>query len=268
MAQDVTSWSEMRQVYRELKKPEVKEVYNSIIIDTVDIAADYCKKYVCDQNDIDDLTDLDYGKGWTKFKDEFNEIFRGLTQLGYSVFFIGHDKEVVEDPKGTKRTVYRPSLSTSVRTVITGMADIYAYAHQKAKGEPTVLTLRDPSGLYDCGCRFKYIPDEIIMSYDNLVHAISSAIDKEAAEHGNKFVSNEKTNSIPTAKVYDFEAMKNEFKTTVATLMQQNQSNAVKITNIVEKYLGKGKKVGDCTPTQCEQLELINLDLSDLIVKN
>lgn len=69
----------MRQVYRELKKPEVKEVYSSIIIDTVDIAADYCKKYVCDQNDIDDLTDLDFGKGWTKFKDEFNEIFRGLT---------------------------------------------------------------------------------------------------------------------------------------------------------------------------------------------
>ena len=27
MAQDITSWGEMKQVYRELKKPAVKEMY-------------------------------------------------------------------------------------------------------------------------------------------------------------------------------------------------------------------------------------------------
>lgn len=39
IAQDVTSWSEMRQVWRELKKPEVKEAYKTLIIDTVKISA-------------------------------------------------------------------------------------------------------------------------------------------------------------------------------------------------------------------------------------
>ena len=46
MAQDVTSWAEMRQVYRDLKKPEVKEIFKTVIIDTIDIAADRCKKYI------------------------------------------------------------------------------------------------------------------------------------------------------------------------------------------------------------------------------
>ena len=102
MAQDITSWAEMKQVYRQLKNPEVQQQFRSIIIDTIDIAADRCKKYICNQNAIEDLGDLGYGKGWTKFKDEFNEIFRGLTQLGYAVFFIGHDKpETVENPDGT-----------------------------------------------------------------------------------------------------------------------------------------------------------------------
>ena len=82
IAQDVTSWAEMRQIYRELKKPEVQKAYKAVVVDTIDIAADRCKKYVCTQNDIEDLSELGYGKGWTKFKDEFNEIFRGLTQLG------------------------------------------------------------------------------------------------------------------------------------------------------------------------------------------
>lgn len=123
IAQDVTSWSEMKQVYRELKKPEIKEHFKAVIVDTIDIAADRCKKYICQQNGIEDLGELGYGKGWTKFKEEFNEVFRGLTQLGYAVFFIGHDKEVtVDNGDGTSKTVIRPALSTSTRTVISGMA--------------------------------------------------------------------------------------------------------------------------------------------------
>ena len=51
----------------------------------------------------------------------------------------------------------------------------------------------------------------------------------------------------------------------VGTLMSENQSNAVKITAIVDKFLGKGKKVGDCTPEQSEQLDLIVHELEDLI---
>lgn len=62
IAQDITSWGELKQVYRELKKPEVQEVYKSIIIDTVDIAASLCEKYICNQLDIDTLGDVGYGE--------------------------------------------------------------------------------------------------------------------------------------------------------------------------------------------------------------
>ena len=141
MAQDITTWGEMKQVFRELKKPEVQAVYKAVIVDTIDIAADRCKKYICQQNGIEDLGDLGCGKGWTKFKDEFNEVFRGLTQLGYAVFFIGHHKaEMIDNPDGTKTQIVRPQLSGSTSSVIAGMADIYGYAHQKYTGELSVLT--------------------------------------------------------------------------------------------------------------------------------
>lgn len=39
MAQDVTSWSEMKQVYRELKRPEVRERFKAVIVDTIDSVA-------------------------------------------------------------------------------------------------------------------------------------------------------------------------------------------------------------------------------------
>lgn len=47
MAQPINSWAEFRQVLRQLKKPETKEVYETVIIDTVDIAYNYCEKYIC-----------------------------------------------------------------------------------------------------------------------------------------------------------------------------------------------------------------------------
>ena len=266
MAQDVTSWAEMKQLYRQLKDPRVQEMYRCVIIDTIDIAADRCKKYICNQNGIEDLGDLGYGKGWTKFKDEFNEVFRGLTQLGYAVFFIGHDKpESIDNPDGTKTLKIHPTLSNSTKTVIAGMADIYGYAHQKAADEMSVLTLRDASGIIECGCRFKYMPTEIVMSYKNLIDALNEAIDKEAAETAGQFVTNERI-VAPTAVTYDYDALMAEFQDLVGTLMSKGTTNGPKITAIVEKYLGKGKKVSDSTPEQAEFIHLIVSDIkSDLM---
>lgn len=266
IAQDITSWSEFRQVYRELKKPEVKANFNAVILDTIDIAADMCQKYVCNQKGIESLGDLGYGKGWTAFKEEFNEVIRGLTQLGYAVFFIGHHKEVtITEADGTERIVIRPSLSNSTRTVVEGMADIYGYAHQSKTNEMSVLTLRSSDDSVSCGGRFKYLPNEITLSYDNLVAALSEAIEKEAAEHGGKYVTDEKLKMATPVKEYDYDAMMLRVNELIGQLMTANQSNALKITTIIEKYLGRGRKVADCTPTQCEQLELIILDLQDLL---
>lgn len=265
MAQDVTSWSEIRQVYRELKKDEVKKTFDAIIIDTVDIAAEMCQKYICNQNDIEALGELPYGQGWTKFKNEFNDVFRGLTQLGYAVFFIGHHKEQTIAVDGEDKIYIRSAMSNSTRSVITGMADIIGYAHQQRGRDMSVLTLRSPDDTIECGGRFKYLPNEIEMSYDNLVNALATAIEKEAAETDGKFVTDEKIDNSVKVKEYDFDAMIAEFQTLVEKIMAANQSNGMKITAIVDKYLGKGKKVGDVTPAQCEQIDLILIELREMV---
>lgn len=204
-------------------------------------------------------------KGWTKFKEEFNEVFRGLTQMGYAVFFIGHHKEVtLTDPStGAEKMVIRPSLSNSTREVIAGMADIYGYAHQKKEGSMSVLTLRDTAGVIECGCRFKYIPNEITTGYQNLINAIQEAIDKEADETNNKFVTNEKINTV-LVKTYDYDALKEEFSNIVGDLVQKNSAKYVPmVTHIVEKYLGKGKKVSETTRDQAEFLHLIVAEIKE-----
>ena len=266
MIQDVTTWGEMKQIVRELKKPEVKAVYQSIIIDTADIAADACQKYVCNQLGIENIGDGGWtNNGWAKYKKEFEETFRSLTQLGYAVVFLSHVKEkTIKSETGSEYTQIGSSMQSSALAVIENMSAIIGYAHTKTMRDGSnqvVLTLRTGDNSIRCGSRFAYIDSEIPFSYENLTEALNKAIDREAAEHNNQFVTNERM-SIPEVKEFDYEALMSEFQSIAGKLMQKNVStNGPKITRIVDKYFGKGKKVSDAT---VEQAELIHLVIEEM----
>lgn len=267
IAQDITSWGEMKQTMRELKKPEVKERFRSIIVDTADIAADLCQKYICSQLGIENIGDGGWStNGWAKYKKEFEDTFRTLAQLGYAVVFISHDKEKTIKPQNSNEyQQIGSSMQSSALSIIENMSDIIGYAHPKVDGDNNsrrVLTLRSPDNSVRCGCRFKYIEPEIDFTYDALTEALNTAIDKEAMETNNQFVTNERQDA-PIYKEYDFDALMAEFKNLAGQLMQRSQTNGLKITQIVDKYLGKGKKVGDATPDQAELIYLIVTEVKE-----
>lgn len=270
MAQDVKTWSEMKMVLRELKKAEVQEAFKCIVIDTIDIAAAACEKYVCSQNGVDTLGDLAWGKGWSLVKRELEETFRSITQLGYALFFISHAKDkVFKRENGTEYNQVVPTLSTSYNEIIKDMADIYAYAHQvrnEETGEVIVkLTLRSMDGTADTGCRFKYITPEIDFTYDALVNALNEAIDKEAKLTDNKYVKDER-DQIEQFNEPDFDTLIEEFNSLISSIpKEQMDYYAPRITEITNKYLGKGKKVSNATREQSEQIFLIVFDLKELL---
>ena len=267
MVQDILRWSEFKETIRELKKPEVRATFDTVVIDTVDVAGSLCDKYICSQLGIDSIGDGGWKtNGWSKYKKELEECFRTITQLGYALVCISHDKDKTFTRKdGTEYNQTVPTAQTSLNNIIKDMADLYLYASLDEKTKTRKLIIRSLDNSIECGSRFKYMPNEIPLDYDELVKAINEAIDKEAAEHDNKFVTDEKAPPLAGDKTYNFDAMMQEFTNLVGDLMTANQSNGTKITAIVDKYLGKGKKVSDCTPDQCEHLDLILMDLRDLV---
>lgn len=268
IAQDITTWGEMKQVVRELKKPEVKERFKSIVIDTADIAADCCQRYVCSQLGIDNIGDGGWtNNGWAKYKTEFESTFRALAQLGYAIVFISHAKEKTIKPKnGSEYQEIGSSMQSSAMAVIENMADIIGYAHTKVDGNGNsrvVLTLRSSDGSVRCGGRFKYIAPEIEFSYDALTKALNEAIDREALETNNQYVTDERQ-SAPILKEYDYDSLMSEFQTIVGSLMEKNSAtNGPKVTQIIERYLGKGKKISETTRDQAEFIYLIVTEIKE-----
>ena len=267
-AQDVTTWAEMKMVLRDLKKPDVKEMFHSIIVDTIDIAAAACEKYIISQAGVDTLNQIPYGQGWSRVKRELEDTFRAVTQLGYAVLFISHDKDkTFKREDGTEYNQIVPTLGNSYNLIIKDMVDIYCYAHSVLKeGVPKrVLTLRSFDNTIDCGSRFKYMVPEVEFSYNALVEALNNAIDEEARNTGQEFITEERNTEIEKINL-NFDSLIEKFNSLVQTIpSEEMRYYAPRITEITDKYLGKGKKVSNATRDQAEQISLIVFDLEELL---
>ena len=148
------------------------------------------------------------------------------------------------------------------------MADIYTYATIDNTTKDRKLVFRSLDDTVDCGCRFKYMPTETELSYKALINALNEAIDKEAAEHDNKFVTDERE-TTPIVKEYDFDIEMKKFEEEVGTLMGKDPDKfAPRITQIVEKYLGKGKKMSQATRDQAELVHLVVDEIETELIEN
>lgn len=265
-AQDITRWSELKEVVRDLKKPEVKERFKSIIIDTIDVIGGYCDKYVCDQLGIESLGEGGWGvNGWAKYKKEFETTFRTITNLGYALVFISHDTDKTFKRKdGTEYNQTVPTAQRSINEIAKAMADIFCYATIDEVTKERKLILRSLDGTVDAGCRFKYITPEIPLDYNELVKTLNAAIDKEAAEHDNEYVTEERETLPTQTESYDYDALMAEFTDITGKLMKKDSPYfGPRITQIVNNILGKGKKVSETTREQAEFIYLIVSELKD-----
>ena len=124
----VTSWLDMKNYIKQLKKPEVREKYNTIIIDTADLMWSLCEKFIKTQKDIEDLTDLGFGKGYRAVRDEFQEAITGLGQMGYTLVFISHaEKKDYVDSLGVSHSGITPTLDKRPKEILSGLVDVLLF---------------------------------------------------------------------------------------------------------------------------------------------
>ena len=132
---------------------------------------------------------------------------------------------------------------------------------------------------YEAGSRFKYTPDYIDLSYDNLVKAIGDAIDKQAEEVGAELFTDKRENvHLDTTSDLDFDELKKDFGNIIANIPGSMDKDLEteegkhfaeywrpRIVQVIEKYLGKGKTIDKCTRDQVEALDLIVTEMKELV---
>lgn len=275
MAQPINSWGEFRKALRQLKDEKVKARFETIIIDTADIAYDYCEKYICSNASVDTIGDIAYGKGYKMAAKEFDEQLRSILQMNYGLVLISHavDK-TFKDQNGQEYNQIVPTLDSKPRNIVSRMADIIGYSRVIDMPDGTSATKLFMRGTprFIAGSRFKYTPDCIDFNYQSLVAAIGDAIDQQMAEDGAQYFTEERNNLYTaTTKDLDFDALMVEFGDIITQISVKSEEDTFKtyweprITQVIETYLGKGAKVSQCSRDQVEALDLIVSELKEFI---
>lgn len=257
-AQDITSWSDFKKVVQQLKLPKAREMYDTIIIDTVSIATDLCEKYVLAQNDISALGDMPYGQGWSIYKKEFDTPFREISQLGYGIVFIAHAKERATDLKdkdGNAIVGVFPDINKTGLNTVNRLVDVIGYLSvefQPDGSSKRYLYTRQTPTVF-AGSRYKYLGEKIPFGYDELVDAIVVAIEKEQGE-GAQVTDN--TVIAPITRSFD-EAMIEARELWTKLVAGNNVDNVEKIKQITADVFGAPMRLSEIKEEQLDLLEKV-----------
>lgn len=188
-SQAILRWTDAKKVLTQLRKPQAKEVYDTIVVDTASIAWQLCEKYICQRENVDSIRDVPWGQGWNMLKQEFSEFWREITLLGFGILFIAHSKDKpteMRNEDGEAITAVCPDLPNQCYTIINSIVDIIGYLQVQMNPDGTserFLYTRSTPTVF-AGSRYQYLAPKIKFGYKELVDAIGDAIDMAVEKDG------------------------------------------------------------------------------------
>jgi len=265
-AADITKWSDFKGVLRQLEKPEARELYETIIIDTISIAWDYCEQYICSQNSVQRIADIPWGGGYSAAKKEFEGALRKITMLGYGLVLIAHEAtRIQKDAEGNETEIISPEMPKRAAEICNGLVDIIGFIggeYDENKNYIRYLYTRETPTLF-AGSRFKYLAPKIKFGYDELVNAIADAINMAEKNDGVKVVESAPLVNIETK--LNFNDVRAEAQELWTKLVGQNEENASIILKKIEMIMGHRMKLSEFSEDQVDLLFLCVQEMRDMI---
>lgn len=262
---DIAKWSDFKLVLRQLEKPEARQLYDTVTLDTIGIAWEMCEQFVCAQNGVQKIGDIPWGGGYTACKKEFESCLRKITQLGYGLVVIAHvDKRIEKRADDSEVEIIAPSIPKRAYEIVNQLVDIIGYIDitwdEEGNSERWLYTRKTPTVM--AGSRFKYLAPKIKFGYDELVDAISDAIDKSEKIDGAVVVE---TIEQVVEEALDYKKIRTEASELWQKLVTIDEENAAIILKKVEMIFGRPMKLSEITEDQVDLFNLVLLDMKDML---
>ena len=262
---DITKWSDLKLVLRQLEKPEARQMYDTITIDTIGIAWEMCEQFVCAQNGVQKIGDVPWGGGYSACKREFESCLRKITQLGYGLVIIAHvEKRIEKRADDSEVEILGPAIPKRAYEIVNQLVDIIGYIDitwdEEGNSERWLYTRKTPTIM--AGSRFKYLAPKIKFGYNELVEAIGEAIDK--AEKLDGAVVVDTTQQVIEEKL-DYNAIRAEAAELWKQLVEKDTENAGRILKKVEMIFGRPMKLSEITEDQVDLFNLVLLDMKEML---
>ena len=263
-AVQVTRWAEVKRILKQLEKPEAKEKYKNVAIDTLSEFWELCTTFICNQAGVQKIGDIPYGGGYKARDEEFAKVLRKIIMLNYGLILTCHIRERVI---GTENDIdiisLAPDLEKRCLPIVNGLVDIIGVIYQtwndEGQSERWLITKATPT--ITAGSRWPNLAPKIPFGYDNLEKAIANAIN-EAEKQGAKVVDYVEKES---AEELDYTAIRNEAYELWTQLIEKDPANAEIIAKKVEMIFGRKLKLSEITEDQVSLFELVLSEMKELV---
>lgn len=266
LAQPIQKYADYKMVLRQLEKPEAKERYKTICIDTIGILYDLCEQFICQQNGVTKISEVPFGGGYTQLSKTFEGDLRKITMMGYGLIMTCHLKETFNDEG--KLVEAKPDLNNRCLKIVNALVDVIAVITQswneKGESERWIRTRSTPS--ITAGSRFKKLDEIIPFGFHEFEDAIARAIDAE--EKDGAYVTNDAP--IIESETLDFKALMSEAreiwmsKVNTAQTDEEKEDVVRAMSKKVEMVFGRKIKLSEVTEDQVALLNLAVMDLRDM----
>lgn len=267
-AQKITSWSDLKQVCRQLSKPEVMSKFKCVCFDTIEIAANLCQEFVCARAGVQAMSDVPYGKLYKEYELEFSKTIRGIAMLGYGCIFACHTevKSIEVSPEVVVEQI-RPKLDRRAFDIVNGLVDIIGIGVMEfdEKGEKRRVLYTSETPTIKAGNRFTYFPPVIEFSYQAVLDSLSEAIETEARVNNATVV--DKVEQVQDKLNYS-DLMAESRSLWEALVSNGGEEMATRILKRVEMIFGRSIRLSEIMEDQVELLHLVVLDMRELLAEN
>lgn len=277
---DVMDWITFRKVVKQLtdkkKSAKAHELYKAIAIDVADRLPALCQSYICDKNEVDNISDIAWGGGYAQLKQEFDKQINTLALSGYLVVLICHaqtnDKYTNPVTGEEYAYTYPKNTDNKVGCVLKDIPDFSIYLQNNGTDadENVVLSTGICSHRKNvfARSRFTQCPTRIEpFTADNLKEVVKIACEKEAEALGVECISFEEQLKKNEAELDSMKPSLEDLVGDIRAYGKALKEYADECKDIMEKYLGEGVQLSKVTETQYDKLEFVLNDLMDLAEK-
>ena len=144
-------------------------------MDLLDDLYNYASEYVCAQESVDHISDLQWGKGYSLLQNEFLGVLKRLINCDYeNIILISHEDSTKNftDRKGASTTTFKPVIPEKIANKVAGMVDMVA--RTVVKDDVYLLSFKADELTFG-GTRLKVKGEEIPQDYDALMAVYNNA---------------------------------------------------------------------------------------------
>lgn len=238
----------------QLKKPEAKEKFDTVVIDTLDELVFYAEEFIFAKYGVNKLNDIPWGAGYIELAYMFKRLFNGIVR-DYGLIVIAH-ADLKVDPEDEERRYATLGFNKKVKKIVMGMLDVLGYVEASRLPEnPNLLHFRS-SEFWEAKCRFSNMTETIELSYDNIVKAVHDAVGNNSVEEHKDYYHQDSI-EIPQEVI-------DSLKEKITTIAQEKieEYGVPKVVKLIEDTLGK--KVAECTVHDYEGLVVLEEEIARL----